>query len=445
MTTSLNLEALPASLRDDLYCLPEALSALGNKHAEKRQLNSFISYAPDAFTPARQEHQAGALRGVTVSFKDNINVCGMATTAGTPGLADFYPDRDASIVQRFRQLGARIIGKNNMHELSFGVTSANHSHGSVVNPANQAQSAGGSSGGCAAAVAAGLVHCAVGTDTGGSVRIPASFCGVVGYRPTTGCYPGDGIVPISATKDSAGLLTRTVQACDFIHRNLKGVPETAIDTQAVVRIGVPEHFLWSDLEDEVYRDCNRAIAKLANGPVELVPINDALLGEINESIQFPLPIYEFFIDFPRFLMKHGLGNRFLGILEAIRDPDIKRLLETQLQSPAISYKDYLQALTSKVSLEQEYTRLFLHHNLDLLAYPTVRCTAPLLDDCANPQHFESFVRNTDIASNLAAPSLTIPVAAADSLPVGLSFDALPGKDGSLLATALHLSSYLSNT
>lgn len=126
----------------------------------------------------------------------------------------------------------------------------------------------------------------------------------------------------------------------------------------------------------------------------------------------------------------------------IRDPAIKKILNAQLESPAISYTDYVQALMSKLRLEQEYRALLGNHRLDLIAYPTVTCSAPLLSDCSDESNFEAFVRNTDPASNLAAPSISIPVAAAGGLPVGLSFDALPGQDSFLLANVRHLTHLL---
>lgn len=433
MYSQLSIEQLVNGFRSGQHCPDTWQHALRERHVRMQHLNSFITFDPTTLN--RIVETGSALYGLPVSFKDNINVSGLPTTAGTPGLANYVPQADAGIVERFRQLGAQIMGKNNMHELSFGVTSANHCHGAVINPVNQRHSAGGSSGGCAAAVAAGLVACAVGTDTGGSVRIPAAFCGIVGFRPTTGVYPVDGIVPVSQTKDTPGLLTRTVEDCQFVHAQLTGSfhqPETR-----PLRIGIPEGFLWTDLADNVQRDCRAAIDTLAEHGAIIVPVDDAVIGEINESIQFPLPIYEFFIDFPRFLMKAGRGEQFLDILAQIRDPAIKKILTAQLESPAISYTDYVQALMSKLRLEQQYRALFTRHRLDLLAYPTVTCSAPLLSDCPNESHFETFVRNTDPASNLAAPSISVPVAAG-ALPVGLSFDALPGQDDFLLANVRYL-------
>ncbi|WP_085580194.1 MULTISPECIES: amidase family protein [unclassified Pseudomonas] len=438
MNSRLSIEHLVAGFRAGDLCPDAWRQDLRERHQDAQHLNSFITFDPAS--PAAD--RSAPLYGLPVSFKDNINVRGLPTTAGTPGLNGYVPQADAGIVADLRRLGAQVVGKNNMHELSFGVTSANHAHGAVANPADERRSAGGSSGGCAAAVAAGLVPCAVGTDTGGSVRIPAAFCGIVGLRPTTGAYPVDGIVPVSQTKDTPGLLTRTVEDCQFVHHYLTGRGPAPQPENRPLRIGIPERFFWSDLDDNVRRDCRRAIDALADRGAEIVPVNDAALGEINECIQFPLPIYEFFIDFPRFLMKEGRGGAFLDILAQIADPAIRRTLTAQLESPAISYTDYVQALMGKVRLEQEYRALFAGNRLDLIAYPTVACSAPLLGDCADESHFERFVRNTDPASNLAAPSISVPVAAEGALPVGLSFDALPGQDEVLLAHVRRLSPWL---
>lgn len=187
MYSQLSIEQLVNGFRSGQHCPDTWQHALCERHVQMQHLNSFITFDPSAFKANAAEREravwpAGVVQGQHQRQRH-------ADHRRHPGLADYVPQFDAGIVERFRQLGAQIVGKNNMHELSFGVTSANHSHGAVINPANERYSAGGSSGGCAAAVAAGLVPCAVGTDTGGSVRIPAAFCGIVGFRPTTGVYP----------------------------------------------------------------------------------------------------------------------------------------------------------------------------------------------------------------------------------------------------------------
>ena len=153
---------------------------------------------------------SGSLDRMRIGIKDNVHVAGLPNPAGTAALDGFVPAKDATLVARLRQAGAIIAGKNNLHELAYGITSANGAYGIVENAYDPTLIAGGSSGGTAVAVALGLVDAGIGTDTGGSVRIPAALNGIVGFRPTVGRYPNDGMTLISTTRDTAGPITSTV-------------------------------------------------------------------------------------------------------------------------------------------------------------------------------------------------------------------------------------------
>src|SRR5437016_4350610 len=162
--------------------------------------------------PGRKGHRdRGPLHGIPISLKDNIYTTGIRTTAGSKILKDFIPKEDAAVVGQLREAGAVLLGKANMHEFAYGVTSNNPHYGPVRNPWDLARIPGGSSGGSAAAVAAGLCYGSIGTDTGGSIRIPASLCGVAGLKPTWGRISCKGIVPHSPALDCAGPLDRTVR------------------------------------------------------------------------------------------------------------------------------------------------------------------------------------------------------------------------------------------
>src|SRR5712671_8021321 len=152
----------------------------------------------------------GPLHGIPISLKDNIDTKGIRTTAGSKILKDFIPQHDAQVVVLLKEAGAVILGKTNMHEFAYGVTSNNPHFGPVRNPWDLARVPGGSSGGSAAAVAAGLCYGSIGTDTGGSIRIPASLCGIVGLKPTFGRVSVQDVVPLSPTLDFVGPLARTV-------------------------------------------------------------------------------------------------------------------------------------------------------------------------------------------------------------------------------------------
>src|SRR6202521_231751 len=167
----------------------------------------------ELFAPrGRKGHRdRGPLQGVPISLKDNINTKGIRTTAGSKILKDFIPQHDAQVVVLLKEAGAVILGKTNMHEFAYGVTSNNPHYGPVRNPWDPTRIPGGSSGGSAAAVAAGLCYGSIGTDTGGSIRIPASLCGVTGLKPTRGHVSDSGVIPLSPTLDSTGPLARSTR------------------------------------------------------------------------------------------------------------------------------------------------------------------------------------------------------------------------------------------
>ena len=164
----------------------------------------------------------GPLHGVPLALKDNLDTADMPTTGGTPGLRGSRPARNAPVVQRLLDAGAIVFGKANLHELAYGITNNNAGFGAARNPYDRTRIPGGSSGGVGAAVGARIVPGGIGSDTGGSVRVPAALCGIVGFRPTTGRWPQAGIVPISHTRDTAGPMTRSVADCVLLDRVVTG-------------------------------------------------------------------------------------------------------------------------------------------------------------------------------------------------------------------------------
>src|SRR6202521_5355503 len=166
----------------------------------------------ELFGPRRRKGRRGRgpLHGIPISLKDNIYTKGIRTTAGSKILKDFIPPYDAAVWAQLREAGAILLGKTNLHEFAYGVTSNNPHYGPARNPWDLALIPGGSSGGSAAAIAAGLCYASIGTDTGGSIRIPASLCGIVGLKPGMGRVPAEGVVPLSSHLDFVGPLARTV-------------------------------------------------------------------------------------------------------------------------------------------------------------------------------------------------------------------------------------------
>ncbi len=223
------------------------------------ELNAFITVMrTSALADAAAAERAiasgqyrGALHGVPVSVKDLIDVAGTATTAGS-AVPPRHPARDAPLVARLREAGAIVIGKTNLHEFAFGTTSEESAFGPVRHPLDPSRSAGGSSGGAAAALLEGMCFASIGTDTGGSVRIPAAVCGVVGLKPGLGELPTAGIVPLSTTLDHPGPLARTVGDAAAIFDVLSGLPPAfAAPARGPLTFGIPEGYFCERLHPAV--------------------------------------------------------------------------------------------------------------------------------------------------------------------------------------------------
>ncbi len=196
------------------------------------RVNAFITVSADqALAMARDADREiaagryrGPLHGVPVSFKDLVDVAGMPTTAASRLLAGRVAPSDAPVAARLRAAGAVFLGKTNLHEFAFGTTSEDSAYGPVRNPADPSRSAGGSSGGAAAAIVEGMGYAAIGTDTGGSIRIPAAACGCVGLKPTFGEIPCDGVIPLSWSLDHVGPLSRSVAGARATYQAALGTP-----------------------------------------------------------------------------------------------------------------------------------------------------------------------------------------------------------------------------
>src|SRR5215472_12305164 len=308
------------------------VEALLDRCARAAPLNAFISLDPDAVRAAarvadqrrRRGERLGALHGVPLVLKDNFDTADYPTTAGTPALAAHRPRRNGTAVQRLLDAGALILGKANMQELAFGPTSNNAAFGPVHNPYDRSRIPGGSSGGTGAAVAARLAPAGLGTDTGGSVRVPASLSGVVGFRPTTLRWPQDGIVPISHTRDTAAPLARCVADCVLLDGIVAG---SATSLSAIslkgLRLGVPRGYFWEDLDAEVETILADALARLSAAGAVLVEGDIEDVAALDAAAGFPIALYEFVTDFNRYLAEHATGLDFAAVAAQVKSPMVK--------------------------------------------------------------------------------------------------------------------------
>ena len=231
-----SLTQLVALLKSGQFAIGDVAEAYEFRIKKHSYLNAYIE---SEFTFDHTNTDL-PLAGAPLAIKDNIDVSGFSTGAGTPGLTGHKTVIDAPVIARLRECGANILGKTNLHELSFGITNINEFTGPTRNPHEPAHITGGSSGGSACAVAAGLAPFALGSDTGGSVRIPAALCGIFGYRPSHGRYSCEGVVPLSHSRDTIGLLSRTIQDIIFVDQLITSDtnPVRNIEKKSL-RIGVP--------------------------------------------------------------------------------------------------------------------------------------------------------------------------------------------------------------
>ncbi len=267
------------------------------------KLNSYITVTPElALAQAKKaetellsrkaNRDRGPLHGIPISLKDNIYTEGVRTTAGSRILGKFIPQHDAAVVLKLKDAGAVILGKTNMHEFAYGVTSNNPHYGRVHNPWDLSRIPGGSSGGSAAAIAAGLCYGSIGTDTGGSIRIPAALCGVVGLKPTLGRVSVEAVIPLSPRLDCVGPLARTVDdvalLLEAILDRVKGEPSLrALDKSSAkprkFTIGIPKEFFFDVVSPEILAAFDEAIRVLKKQGARLKEISLPLLNETEDA------------------------------------------------------------------------------------------------------------------------------------------------------------------
>jgi aspartyl-tRNA(Asn)/glutamyl-tRNA(Gln) amidotransferase subunit A len=335
-------------------------------------LNAFILVMAD--TAREQARRAdrelaagrdrGPLHGVPFSVKDLFDVEGTATTAGSRVRASHPADHDAPAITALRNAGAVIIGKTNLHEFAFGTTNEDSAFGPTRNPYDQARSTGGSSGGSAASVAAGMALATIGTDTGGSIRIPAAACGIVGLKPRYGDISTDAVVPLSRTLDHVGPLTRTVTDARLVFRALRAAPATPHPPRPIgtLRLAVPRRYFCDLLDDDVRARFEEALGRLRAG------------GAIVEDVQIShanviAAVYQHVV-LSEAAAYHG------STLERMPErytPPVRIRLE---MGRYILAEDYVRALDGRQVLTREVDRALAGY--DALVLPTLAIPAPPL-------------------------------------------------------------------
>jgi aspartyl-tRNA(Asn)/glutamyl-tRNA(Gln) amidotransferase subunit A len=365
----------------------------------------------------------GPLHGIPVSLKDNIYTAGIRTTAGSKILKDFIPAEDAAVVGQLKNAGAVLLGKSNMHEFAYGVTSNNPHYGPVHNPWDLSRIPGGSSGGSAAAVAAGLCYGSIGSDTGGSIRIPASLCGVVGLKPTLGRASVDGVIPLSPRLDCVGPLARTVHDAALllepILQRVKGEPSprALVKSPSKLRkfsLGIPKQFFLGVVSQDVYFVFDEALRILKKQGARLKELSPPLLEQTENAGNQ--------IAWAEATHYHQQAGWFPSRAADYGD-DVRSRLE---MGTKVSATVYLSALELREKFIQQFHLALEDAKIDALVVPTTPITALLIGQesirLGDKDHStRALMLRPNRPANLAGvPAISIPCGFTPSgLPVGL--------------------------
>ena len=427
----------------------EYVQAMLERNREVAHLNAVVcldeqTVLESAAQRDRQRRDNGnpELLGAPLLLKDNINTANLPTTGCTPALKGHVPPADAPVAGLLLDAGAVIFGKSNMHELAFGVTNNNPTFGPARNPYNPDLIPGGSSGGTAVAIGAGILPAGLGSDTGGSTRLPAAFCGICGFRPTIGRYPASGVIPISATRDTPGPMARAVEDLQLLDRVMAGgtAPAESVSL-AEVRLGVPRAYFYENLEPGLAHVVESTLDVLAASCKALVEVDLDGVAGLNDKVSFPVVLYEAKRDMTRYLDEFAPGISIEDVLAQIASPDVKQAYDAVV-SGAVSEAVYDEAVqTWRPQLQALYSDCFRHNALDALVVPATPLTAPPIghDDTVELnglQHptMATIIRSTDPSSNAGIPSLCVSTGLADNgLPAGICLDGPAGSDRRLLA------------
>jgi len=388
------------------------------------RLNAFITVTGDAAIAdarkAEQEisggHWRGPLHGIPFGLKDVIDTAGVRTTAASAVFRDRVPAKDAELVVRLKAAGAVLLGKQNLHEFAYGGSSLISHFGPMRNPVQPEFITGGSSGGSAAAVAAGMCYASIGTDTAGSIREPAALCGVVGLKPAYGAVSTEGIIPLSVSFDHAGPITRTVEDAAMVldvltDRHRPSNLHAGIDDLV---LGVPRKVFFEGLDSEISAAVEDAIGQLAKVAKDVREV-DFPVDEDRTVFRFETRAYH--------------GDKVERCPELYDPETLRRLKSGDPVSPA----EYRQALARLEKVRRASGEIF--RDVDVVLTPTTPVPAPriadLLQDISRLRPAELvLLRNTRPANVAGLAAISLPCGrTAQGLPIGLQIIGPPGGQG----------------
>ena len=391
----------------------------------------------------------GALHGLPIPVKDSVNTKNMPTTGGTPALRNFLPKEDAPVVRALLAAGAIVLGKTNLHELSFGWTSNNLAFGAVHNPYDVKRIPGGSSGGTAVAVATRMAPLGIAEDTEGSIRVPAAMCGIAGFRPTTGRYNSTGVVPISPLFDQVGPHARTVGDLALFDSVLTGDWSPLSPTELKgTKLGVGRSYWFSGLDSEVERVTNEALKKLQGAGAEIVEADVPELARLIKLTTNPVQNHDVRFALAKYLEEYGAGITFDQLISEASS-DIRRDFRDLLPGGKFFVREaeYQTVRNQHLpKLKELYRQYFARTGVAAVVFPATMIPPPLIGQDVQVSiggkkvAFETAVaRNIAPGSTAGLPGLVLAAGmTSGGLPIALEFDGKAGSDRSLLALGLSL-------
>jgi aspartyl-tRNA(Asn)/glutamyl-tRNA(Gln) amidotransferase subunit A len=405
--------------------------------AGNARTNAFIRFDADEARSAahsadveqRRGHVRGPLHGIPISVKDLFDIAGQPTTAASKVLAGHIATQDATAVARLRDAGAIFLGKTNLHEFALGPTGEDSAYGLVRHPLDTSRLAGGSSSGSAVAVATGMGLASLGSDTGGSIRIPAAACGIVGLKPTLGEVPTDGVIPLSVTLDHVGPLARSVGDAALLWAILRGQPPQTLSPAATSSLALASvtGYFASAVVDEVRVPFEAALAALRSAGVQISTVEISGADRTAETYTN--------IALPEAALWHA---SFLETRPSDYTAPVRSRLEAGRKTTAVAY------------LEARRTRLALTAAVDAalegrqaLVLPSLPIPAPVIgaaEVTVDPVRHQTLpvraamLRHTQLFNITGHPAISLPIKT-DGLPVGLQIVGRRGATADLLAVA----------
>lgn len=431
----------------------EYTAALLAQCEKQKALNAFIHLDPAAAKAAakasderRAAGRAGPLEGLPVALKDNIDTAAMPTTAGTPALRNHRPKKDAAVAAKLFAAGALALGKANLHELAYGITNNNGAFGPARNPYDPTRIPGASSGGTGVAVGARMAPAGLGSDTGGSVRIPAALCGISGLRPTLLRWPQEGIVPISHTRDTPGPMTRSVADLVLLDGIVTGgaTTEKPVELKGL-RLGVPRGHFWENLHPDTAKVAEATLKLLRDAGAVLVEADVPNVAALDQAAGFPIALYETIVDLNKYLASHNLPLDFPKVVAQAGSPDVKGILASLLGEMAVPEPAYREAIAvHRPNLQKAYADHFAGQRIEAIVFPTTPLPAAKIGEDettelngAQVPTFFTFIRNTGPGSVAGIPGLSLPAGmSSNGLPIGIELDGPAGTDRRLLGIGL---------